>query len=162
MDKINNNVNFTARMDVSRVLGKQSERWKKISEIFADKTFESPMETFYLEGFTEDKLELRTLNRANSRTHGGKFCKELVEYIHELSDEAIAEKFSLLHKFFKQKDYLYDETSKYLREIGSTMSPAEYFKTESLLWNTTKEIAQNKLLRRAHFDEVLANIDELA
>ena len=40
MTQINNNINFTARMDVSKVLGKQ--RWKNVSKKFSHITKDYP------------------------------------------------------------------------------------------------------------------------
>ena len=61
MSKINNNVNFQARMDLKGIKINKS-RWENIATIFEQKTQKYPNDTFYIEN-TPNRINIYNYNK---------------------------------------------------------------------------------------------------
>ena len=91
MNDINNNVNFTARMDIRKVTMNKA-RWAKIAEKFEQKTSKYPNDTFYMEdianGINAYNINSKTGNEISANIFGVEFDRLM-----NMTDSQIVSKF---------------------------------------------------------------------
>ena len=108
MNDINNNVNFTARMDVKQVL--DTQRWKNISKIFRQTTKEYPHDTFHLTEYL-DRIEAIGINSKTGNEIEAQFNFENIAKLLKNLKKCLT--FPLINKEFMmqqkhtQKNFLY-------------------------------------------------------
>ena len=105
MDNINNNINFTARMDVSK-LTMNKARWAKIAEVFEQKTAKYPNDTFYMEdianGISAYNVNTKTGNEICANIFGVEFDR-----LTNMSDSQIVSKFKKMLDISAKKQKIY-------------------------------------------------------
>lgn len=118
MDKINNNINFTARMDLKGIK-KNMQRWESISEKFSSKTQDID-DTFTLME-KDSGLEVEAFDEGLIH-FGEKTLKKLLK----LTDEEVAEKFKKLSDIFVQKRKTLNAAHKNINNFRSRTAPDEF------------------------------------
>lgn len=156
MNDINNSINFTARMDVSKVALNKS-RWQKIAALFEEKTQKYPNDTFHM---TELPTSITAYN-VNSKTGeeiSADFSGETYDQLMNLSDKEIVAKFKKLLKISETKAKIYEKTQKFINSI--TQKDADNFE-EIKLWDLVVNKANKDAQKTISKDPILKNADIL-
>lgn len=156
MNDINNNVNFTARMDVKQVL--DTQRWKNISKIFRQTTKEYPHDTFRLTEYI-DRIEANGINSKTGNEIEVQFNFENIAKLMEMSDEKIAEKFKKMLDISAHKQRIYDATKAYTERL-SQLTEKDFSEDMDILDKATK-IANKETKSMQNKDSFLKDIDIL-
>lgn len=156
MNDINNNVNFTARMDVKQVL--DTQRWKNISKIFRQTTKEYPHDTFHLTEYL-DRIEAIGINSKTGNEIEAQFNLENIAKLMEMSDEKIAEKFKRMLDISAHKQRIYDATKAYTEKL-SQLTKKDFSEDMDILDQATK-IANKETKSMQNKDSFLKDIDIL-
>ena len=156
MTQINNNINFTARMDVSKVLEKQ--RWKNVSKKFSHITKDYPKDKVYIVEYNEG-INAEIINSKNGDEIEARFSLEDIENLMKMSDEKIAEQFKKILDINKVKNAVYQATTKYVTAIEKALSKDEI---DSIpIWDNATNIAQQEAQNLQKQDSFLQNLDIL-
>ena len=104
--KINNQIAFTAKMDLSQVQNNK-ERWQNIAKIFEEETKEYPNDTFYISDSSKRTINIdaeTSVSESNYEEHSSDILMTDFKNLLNESDETIANKFVKLFKLFRQYD----------------------------------------------------------
>ena len=156
MNDINNNVNFTARMDVKQVL--DTQRWKNISKIFRQTTKEYPHDTFHLTEYA-DRIEASGINSKTGNEIEAQFNFENMAKLMEMTDEKIAEQFKKILDITSHKQKIYDATKKYTEKLSQLTE--KDFSEDMNIWENATKIATNEAKSMQNKDSFLKDIDIL-
>jgi len=108
-----NNVNFQAKLDLSKVKGSK-QRWQNIAKIFEEKTANTPNSKLILDGSFSSGIDV----------YHGKHMDDELAYIlggrkfKKLPDIAIAEKFKKLLQMSDKENALYENGYRLEKELG--------------------------------------------
>lgn len=153
MDSINNNINFTARMDVSKVALNKS-RWQKIAELFEQKTQNYPHDTFQIEELP-CSISAYNLNSKSGEEISADFSGVIMDKLMNMSDEQIVSKFKKLLSISNKQAKLYEKTQKF---INSALGKNDD-KTEEKIWDVIVEKACADSQAAIQKDSFLKNAD---
>ncbi len=153
-NNINNNVNFTARMDLSRVTMNKA-RWENIASLFEQKTTKYPHDTFQLEDIANG---IGGYN-VNSNT-GEEICVNIfgVEFdkLMNMADSKIVSKFKKMLEISAHKQKIYDATTQYENKLAKiTKENVDYIE----IWDKAVDIADKEANIMKDKDSFLRNID---
>ena len=114
MNTINNQPNFTARLDINKLNGK---RWQNIAQIFAWKTMKYPKDTFVLTPHENGDMTIHQVFPGSNINYHSKLRKRQTENLLKNSDETIDESFVRLLETVKFHHRKIQHTNKFLNAI---------------------------------------------
>lgn len=156
MNNINNNVNFTARMDVSKVTMNKA-RWTKIAELFEQKTAKYPNDTFYMEdianGISAYNVNSKTGNEISANIFGVEFDR-----LTNMSDSQIISKFKKMLDISAHKQKIYDATTEYTEKLFKITKESV---SDSKIWDEAVSIADKEAKAMQNKDSFLKDVDIL-
>lgn len=154
MNNINNNVNFTARMDLSKVTMNKA-RWENIANLFEQKTAKYPHDTFQLEDIANG---IGGYN-VNSKT-GQEICANIfgVEFdkLMNMPDSKIVSKFKKMLNISAQKQKIYDATMQYENKLAKITKKDV---NDIEIWDKAVDIADKEAKAMQSKDSFLRDID---
>ena len=159
MNNINNNVNFTARMDISRVTMNKN-RWQNIAALFEQKTQKYPNDTFFMEDLPNG---INCWNYNNKTTEEICASIEGVEFdrLLNMSDNTIVSKFKKMLDISYHKQRIYDATNKYLEKLSKISKNSEQSDIDTKIWDQVVDIATMDAEDLQNKDKFLKDIDIL-
>lgn len=156
MNNINNNVNFTARMDLSKVT-MNKERWQKIATLFEQKTQKYPNDTFYMEdlanGINAYNVNSKTGQEISVEVNGVELDKLL-----NMPDSKIVSKFKKMLNISAHKQKIYDATTKYTEKLFKLTKNGT---SDMGIWDEAVNIASKEAKAMQAKDKFLNDIDIL-
>jgi len=160
-NKIHNNVNFTARLDISK-LKLDKDHWGRIAEEFKLKTPDYPDDVFVLKN-DEDSLTIVNTNPEFGTKPWFMILGEGFERLLKLADSEVVDKFRKLLFISKKGGEVQKESEKTLNSLLSYLDDAaegDYSKGKKVLNNSydaqIKELELNKIINELADDDVLA------
>lgn len=155
MESINNNINFTARMDLSKVTMNKT-RWTKIAELFEQKTAKYPNDTFYMEdiatGINGYNVNSKTGNEICANIFGLEFDKLM-----NMPDSKIVSKFKKMLDIAAHKQKIYDATNQYTEKLSKIIKHHEH--SDMKIWDEAVDIADKEAKALQNKDKFLKDID---
>lgn len=155
MNNINNNVNFTARMDIRKV-SINKDRWKNIAQIFEQKTAKYPNDTFKMEdlpnGISGYNFNNKNANEICANITGVEFDRLL-----NMSDSTIVSKFKKMLDISAKKQKIYDATNQYIEKLSKAAKNSEI--NETNIWYKAADIAEKETKALQNKDNFLKDID---
>ena len=158
---INNQIAFTAKMDVSRVKNNK-ERWQNIAKIFEEQTQQYPDDVFYISdddkgeiSFDADTSVKISGTGFNLKEHVGSISAENKEKLYRRTDKTIANKFAKLLRLFRQND----DAEKCASELFNILTKGKTrdFKDEyfDIFWDKASDILTPALKDNVNMDPIL-------
>ena len=155
MNNINNNVNFTARMDIRKV-SINKDRWKNIAQIFEQKTAKYPNDTFKMEdlpnGISGYNFNNKNANEICANITGVEFDRLL-----NMSDSTIVSKFKKMLDISAKKQKIYDATNQYIEKLSKAAKNSEI--NETNIWYKAADIAEKETKALQNKDNFLKDVD---
>lgn len=110
MNKINNNISFSAKLDYSQITGGNATRWEKIAEDFEKETIQYPNDTFKLETnsqggiyfhpvYSDNKLE-----KASNSYDKGEISCGTTNLLETFSTKTVADLLKRIYTIRKKSD----------------------------------------------------------
>lgn len=156
MNDINNNVNFTARMDIRKVTMNKT-RWAKIAEQFEQKTSKYPNDTFYMEdianGINAYNINSKTGNEISANIFGVEFDRLM-----NMTDSQIVSKFKKMLNISAHKQRIYDATNDYTKKLFKITKEAA---SDMKIWDEAVSIANKEAKAMQKKDSFLKDVDIL-
>lgn len=156
MNDINNNVNFTARMDIRKVTMNKA-RWAKIAEAFEQKTSKYPNDTFYMEdianGINAYNINSKTGNEISANIFGVEFDRLM-----NMTDSQIVSKFKKMLNISAHKQRIYDATTDYTKKLFKLTKEAA---SDMKIWDEAVSIANKEAKAMQNNDSFLKDVDIL-
>ena len=154
MNNINNNVNFTARMDLKKVSINKA-KWENIATLFEQKTAKYPNDTFYMEdlanGISGYNINSKTGQETSVNIFGVEFDKLM-----NMPDSKIVAKFKKILDISNHKQQIFNATEQYTKKLFNiSNNPIE----DTKIWNTAVEIADKEAKTLQQKDSFLCDID---
>lgn len=118
----NNNVNFQARLDISKLSGNQ-KRWQNIAKIFEEKTRKSQGSLKLYDG----SLDQGMLFTNNNEAFVGVIYGNGAEKLKSLPDTAVAEKLKRIFLVTKKQDWIADKATEFLKKCEYTKQQTKAF-----------------------------------
>lgn len=149
MDKIN----FTARMDISRIKN-NANRWENIAKAFEKNTTEYPFDTFKVSE-TSKGIDILNINSKTKQDALVNIEGESLKSLLALTDNAIVHRFKKFLSLFEKRDKCYDKTQKYLanERLKQTSNPV----FEDKVWDSAVNKIQKEKNKITKSDNVLKN-----
>lgn len=146
-NNINNNVNFTAKLNI-RALTQNKSRWNKIAQEFEQQTKKFEDDTLVLSN--DNELEIAKhygpkVTTEMSKLHDLFLTPEGTKKLLQLSDEKIAKKLALILNIFK-KEHETDRAKNYLYQV-TTPSKNRNTNIDENLVNQMLDALKNKIIK---------------
>lgn len=157
-NKIRNDVNFTARLDLSK-LKINKERWERIGESFNLRTPDFPNDVFVLRG-DADSLTLTNTNPEYTVKPMFMIFDEGFERLQKISDSEVIDKLRKLLHISKKAGEVQKESENALNKLfgmadGNRTSYAEVLNSSNNA--QIKELELDNMINQLTSDDVLAN-----
>lgn len=150
----NQNVNFTARMDL-RGVTKNLERWQKVAKEFEAKTSKYPNDTFDITDFA-DSCEIYHYDKGVKHENGCSIGVEQLKNLFENTDDFVAKKMIKLFNIFKAKDAEYDSAEKYISSVIKKDKNGDPTDFEQKFWDIVVDKAEKDRDIAVSKDKVLS------
>ena len=154
----NNNVNFTAKMDISE-MGAHVKRMKNIAQMFEAKTKKYPDDTFHIGVCADGDYSIYHYDKGLEHENCADVTTESLNKLLEKSDEYVTKKLVKLFNIFKKVDEEYIRAGKYIVSVVKRDKNNDPTNFEQKFWdivikkaNKDRDIAISK-------DAVLKNFD---
>lgn len=155
MSKINNNVNFQARMDLKGIKINKS-RWENIGTIFEQKTQKYPNDTFYIEN-TPNRINIYNYNKTTGEDFSVDINGETFDRLLNMKDDSIAQKFKKILDISSRKEKIFDITYQYVEKLSKVTKNSELDKMK--IWNESENIANQEAKAMQNKDKFLKDVD---
>jgi len=155
MSKINNNVNFQARMDLKGIKINKS-RWENIATIFEQKTQKYPNDTFYIEN-TPNRINIYNYNKTTGEDFSVDINGETFDRLLNMKDDSIAQKFKKILDISSRKEKIFDITYQYVEKLSKVTKNSELDKMK--IWNESENIANQEAKAMQNKDKFLKDVD---
>lgn len=155
MSKINNNVNFQARMDLKGIKINKS-RWENIATIFEQKTQKYPNDTFYIEN-TPNRINIYNYNKTTGEDFSVDINGETFDKLLNMKDDSIAQKFKKILDISSRKEKIFDITYQYVEKLSKVTKNSELDKMK--IWNESENIANQEAKAMQNKDKFLKDVD---
>ena len=155
MSKINNNVNFQARMDLKGIKINKS-RWENIATIFEQKTQKYPNDTFYIEN-TPNRINIYNYNKTTGEDFSVDINGESFDRLLNMKDDSIAQKFKKILDISSRKEKIFDITYQYVEKLSKVTKNSELDKMK--IWNESENIANQEAKAMQNKDKFLKDVD---
>ena len=155
MSKINNNVNFQARMDLKGIKINKS-RWENIATIFEQKTQKYPNDTFYIEN-TPNRINIYNYNKTTGEDFSVDINGETFDKLLNMKDDSIAQKFKKILDISSRKEKIFDITYHYVEKLSKVTKNSELDKMK--IWNESENIANQEAKAMQNKDKFLKDVD---
>ena len=134
MDSTNNNINFTAKLNIKELKGNK-ERWAKIAQEFQSQTKKYPKEEFSISDGDYYIDFARTKNGKQVRGSAWSCMeRQLFEKLEQLSDSELVNKLKRLFNIQRNIDNMEKDTVDFFYKYGLDKSNVPE-KAETNLWN---------------------------
>lgn len=153
--KINNNVNFQARMDLKGIKINKS-RWENIATIFEQKTQKYPNDTFYIEN-TPNRINIYNYNKTTGEDFSVDINGETFDRLLNMKDDSIAQKFKKILDISSRKEKIFDITYQYVEKLSKVTKNSELDKMK--IWNESENIANQEAKAMQNKDKFLKDVD---
>lgn len=159
MNNINNNVNFTARMDVSQITMNKS-RWQKIATLFEKETQKYPNDEFRMRdlpnGVGGYNYNPQTYDEISVNVEGVEFDRLL-----NMDDNVIVSKFKKILDIGAKKRQIYNETDKFIKKLSKIVKKTGIDDIENKIWDNSVDIAVAETKTLQNKDKFLKDIEIL-
>lgn len=154
MNNLNNNINFTARMDISKITMNKN-RWNNIAKLFEQRTQKYPNDTFYMEdlanGISGYNINPKTGSEICANIFGLEFDRLM-----NMSDTRIVAKFKKMLDISAKQQKIYNATNQYLDKIEKITKNRN---EDTKIWDIVVDIANNETKKLQSQDSFLKDVD---
>lgn len=152
MNNVNNNINFTARMDISKLTLDQ-KRWNNIAKVFEQKTAKYPNDTFSLTN-SHNFIEAYNYNKKT----GDEIVADIpIDKLMEMTDNKIAAKFKKMLDIAVHRDKIYTKTNKFIENMNKTLKHTEFNK--DIVWQRVVNITNDGTQALKNEDSFFKNVE---
>lgn len=149
----NRNINFTARMDISKV--KNKAEWKEISKLFAEKTPRTPLTRIEIEEFNDGTMQAYCTR--SSEEISLRFSKKKLNELLLMPKEKVVSLFKKVTNLIERNEKIYKNTQRFIDTTNIEVPVKESEKiwdavVSSVKLDTVKTLGKDKFLGSIDID----------